>query len=57
MFVDIVRVPDFSIVLFGAGHVGRAIVRTLADIDCRIRWVDTRDDAFPASIPEQCRVR
>ena len=21
-------------------------------IDCRIRWVDTRDDAFPASIPD-----
>jgi xanthine dehydrogenase accessory factor len=50
--VDIVRVPDFSIVLFGAGHVGRAVVRTLAHIDCRIQWIDTRDEAFPAAIPE-----
>ena len=52
VFVDSVRVPDFSIVLFGAGHVGRAVVRTLADVDCRIQWVDTRDDAFPAVIPD-----
>ncbi len=52
VFVDILRAPDFSIVLFGAGHVGRAVVRTLADIDCRIQWIDTRDDAFPAVIPD-----
>jgi len=52
VFVDSVRVPDLSIVLFGAGHVGRAIVRTLAGVDCSIQWVDTRDDAFPAVIPD-----
>ena len=40
--------PISPIVLFGAGHVGRALVRALAGIDCRIQWVDTRDDAFPA---------
>ena len=44
--------PDFSIVLFGAGHVGRAVVRALADIDCRIQWIDTREDAFPEAPPE-----
>lgn len=53
VFIDIVRVPDFSIVLFGAGHVGRAVVRTFADIDCRIQWVDTRDDAFPSATPDR----
>ena len=52
VFVDVLRVPDFSIVLFGGGHVGRAVVRALADIDCRIRWIDTREDAFPADAPE-----
>ena len=36
----------------GAGHVGRAVVRSLAGVDCRIRWVDSRDDAFPASVPD-----
>jgi xanthine dehydrogenase accessory factor len=51
VFVDLVRKPDFAVVLFGAGHVGRAVVRALAGIDCRVTWVDTRDDAFPATKP------
>jgi xanthine dehydrogenase accessory factor len=50
-FIDLVRQPNFRIVLFGAGHVGRALVGVLARLDCRIVWVDTRDDAFPAAIP------
>ncbi len=47
----------FDIVLFGAGHVGRALVQLLADIPCRVTWVDTRDDAFPADDPRQRRRR
>ena len=39
--------PRFFLQLHGAGHVGRAIVRLLADIDCRIQWVDEREDEFP----------
>lgn len=52
VFVDIVRPPDFRIVLFGAGHVGRAVVRALAGIRCRVTWIDTRDDGFPATTPD-----
>ena len=52
VFIDVMRTPDFAVVLFGAGHVGRAVVRALAGIDCRIKWVDTRDDAFPATTPD-----
>ena len=50
-FLDPIRASDFDIVLFGAGHVGRALVGVLADIDCRVTWVDARDDAFPADVP------
>lgn len=39
--------PRFFLQLHGAGHVGRAIVRLLADIDCRVQWVDEREDGFP----------
>lgn len=39
--------PLFTLQLYGAGHVGRAIVRLLADIDCRVQWIDEREDAFP----------
>ncbi|MBL8512218.1 MAG: xanthine dehydrogenase accessory protein XdhC [Betaproteobacteria bacterium] len=45
--------PDFHITLFGAGHVGRALVKIMADWDCLITWVDTREDAFPADTPDQ----
>jgi xanthine dehydrogenase accessory factor len=39
--------PRFTLQLYGAGHVGRAIVKLLADIDCRVQWIDERDAEFP----------
>ncbi len=50
-FIDPIVPSDFEIVLFGAGHVGRALVRVLADVRCSIAWVDSRDDAFPLDLP------
>lgn len=41
-----VPAPLFSLQLYGAGHVGQAVVRLLADIDCRVQWIDQRDGAF-----------
>jgi len=38
----------FSLQLYGAGHVGRAIARLLADIGCRVQWIDQRESEFPA---------
>ena len=43
--------PDFHVVLFGAGHVGRAVVKVLSELSCTIRWVDSREDEFPKDIP------
>jgi xanthine dehydrogenase accessory factor len=43
-------VPRFHLQLYGAGHVGRAIVRALAPLDARIDWIDERDDEFPATL-------
>jgi len=40
--------PRFDLQLYGAGHVGRAIVRLLAGIPCRVQWIDEREDEFPA---------
>lgn len=47
---------DFNVVLFGAGHVGRALVNILGGIPCRVTWVDGRDDAFPAAVPGNVEV-
>ncbi len=33
--------------LFGAGHVGQAVVSALKDLPIRIYWIDTRDDMLP----------
>jgi len=46
----------FTIALFGAGHVGRALVRALAHMPCRVEWFDTRAQQFPAMIPENTRI-
>jgi xanthine dehydrogenase accessory factor len=37
--------------LFGAGHVGRALVLALAPLPFAIRWIDSRPNAFPAATP------
>lgn len=42
--------PRFHLHLFGAGHVGRALVQALAGVPCRITWVDARDAEFPAGL-------
>ena len=38
---------QFNIALFGAGHVGKALVAILSQLPCRVRWVDAREDIFP----------
>lgn len=40
-----------SLLLFGAGHVGRALVLALAPLPFRSTWVDERPNAFPAAMP------
>jgi xanthine dehydrogenase accessory factor len=37
--------------LFGAGHVGRALVLALAPLPFRVRWIDQRQEAFPLRAP------
>ena len=39
--------PRFTLQLYGAGHVGRAIVRLLASVPCRVQWIDERESEFP----------
>ncbi len=43
-----------NVALFGAGHVGAEVVRTLAAVDCQLRWIDSRRDVFPA-VPANVR--
>lgn len=38
----------FELQLYGAGHVGRAIVNLLSGVACRVQWIDERESEFPA---------
>jgi xanthine dehydrogenase accessory factor len=38
--------------LFGGGHVGRAIVQALAPLPFAVTWIDSRDEIFPANVPD-----
>lgn len=49
--VDPCLAPRAHLTLFGAGHVGAAIVRALAYLPCTITWVDEREDMFSAALP------
>lgn len=39
--------PRYCVALFGAGHVGHALVRLLCNLPYRVMWVDSRDSVFP----------
>ena len=43
--------PRMPVALFGAGHVGSAVVAAMAGLDCDIRWIDSRREAFPERVP------
>ena len=43
--------PTTPVLLFGAGHVGRALVLALAPLPFAVRWIDPRPDWFPAAAP------
>jgi xanthine dehydrogenase accessory factor len=43
--------PGIRIAVFGAGHVGKAVVELLSTLDVAITWVDNRPHEFPAHIP------
>ena len=45
--------PD--VVVFGAGHVGSALVNVLAGLPFKIHWVDERSELFPKSFADNVK--
>jgi len=50
-----IRPVAWRLALFGAGHVGSALVRLLRELPCRVDWFDGRADAFPEAPPANVR--
>lgn len=46
-----------QVLLFGAGHVGRALAPLLAGLPLRLQWIDSRAAEFPAQVPDGVQVR
>src|SRR3546814_16429811 len=44
------------VVLFGAGHVGQALVHILGTLPCRVVWVDEREGQFPDTVPTNVQI-
>ena len=55
MIVERFHDPRRPVWLFGAGHVGRALMLALAPLPFDVTWVDERADAFPAAMPANVR--
>ncbi len=44
---EVFQPNGFNIVIFGAGHIGKSLVKILEEIDCSVKWFDSRTDLFP----------
>ena len=56
-FLQSVARRELDLYLFGAGHVGKAVVGTLATLPFKVYWIDSRADMFPADPPANVRIR
>ncbi|MFN3723339.1 MAG: xanthine dehydrogenase accessory protein XdhC [Paracoccaceae bacterium] len=52
-FVEPVAAASRDLWIWGAGHVGRALVQVLAPMpDLAVTWIDVAEDRYPEGIPE-----
>jgi xanthine dehydrogenase accessory factor len=51
LLLEPVMSSDLNLALFGAGHVGSAVIAAMAGLDCNIRWIDSRRNIFTAKVP------
>ncbi len=55
--IELASRPTTPLWIYGAGHVGRALVATLAPLpDIAITWVDTGPERFPDQVPANVTV-
>lgn len=47
---EVFEATGVNLMVFGAGHVSKALMPILAGLPCRVRWVDNRDDMLEADL-------
>jgi xanthine dehydrogenase accessory factor len=51
LMYEVFSATKMPVVVFGAGHVGRALVPLLAQLPIQVTWVDSRYDMLPKELP------
>lgn len=55
-YIEPLSQPRVALCLYGAGHVGRAMVRVLERLPFAVSWVDVAPARFPTAVPPAVRV-
>lgn len=50
LLTETIVLAPFPVMLFGAGHVGAALVRILATLPCQVSWIDDRPAQLAARV-------
>ena len=56
LLIQLERPDAFTVLVFGNGHVGRALVGILGVVPAHVRWIDARADDFPSTVPGNVRI-
>ena len=51
-----IQFSSWRVCVFGAGHVGKAIVAVMSALPCVMTWIDAREAEFPAQVAANVRV-
>lgn len=57
LLLDVCLPPRLEVLLFGAGHVGRALAEVFGRLPLRVRWIDQREAEFPAQVAANIEIR
>ena len=55
LLLQVARPDAFPVLIFGNGHVGRALVKVLSVVDATASWIDSRTGDFPALLPDNVK--
>ena len=52
VLMEVFPAAKMNLHIFGAGHVAKALVSIIGQLDARVTWIDNRSYEFPDSLPE-----
>ena len=57
MLSERIQLLDAAVQLYGAGHVGQAMIRIFADLPFQVTWIDPRLELLPDRLPDNVRAK